>query len=262
MPELPDVAAFGRIAEKYGLNKTVRSLILLEPAMAEGVDEETLNRKIAGHRFTGTRRHGKHLFLKSNEGWLALHFGMSGNLEPCGGEGDMPRHTRMLIIYSGDALAYISQRKLGRIEWTRDPAEFIQEKGLGPDALEVAENTFIDLLQKRRGKIKTSLMNQGVLAGLGNIYSDEILFQSGIHPRSAISALNPDDWLDMYRKNRDILPRAEELLFKGDPLPDDWLISHRKKGELCPFCGGELSKERIGGRGSFLCPRCQVLKSA
>lgn len=262
MPELPDVAAFGRIAEKYGLNKTIRSLKLLEPGMAEGVDEETLNRKIAGRRFTETRRHGKHLFLKTDEGWLALHFGMSGVLAPCGGEEDMPRHTRMLIVYSGDALAYISQRKLGKIEWTGNPAEYIQEKGLGPDALEVAENTFIDLLRNRRGKIKTALMNQAVLAGLGNIYSDEVLFQSGIHPGSTISALTPDDWLEMYRKNRDILPRAEELLFKGEPLPDDWLISHRKKGELCPSCGGEVNKEKIGGRGAFLCPRCQALKTS
>ncbi len=262
MPELPDVAAFGRTARENGLNRTIEYVDLLETSIAEGVSEKTLNDQLKGHQFTDTRQHGKHLLLRTTEGWLALHFGMSGSLAPCGGKDDMPRHTRMLIRFQKDALAFTSQRKLGKIEWTRNPDEFVREKGLGPDALRVDKKTFIDRLKDRKGMVKTALMNQKVLAGIGNEYSDEILYQAGIHPKSKTGALTKNDWEKIYRKAHDILPEAEDLLAKGKSLPEAWLISHRKKGESCPSCGGEVKKEKIGGRGGFLCPKCQKLKDS
>ncbi len=154
-------------------------------SLLHGTSPQALGRALKRRQFVSTRRHGKYLFLAvDQEAWLVLHFGMTGELEYFGKHDGEPRYTQFLIDFdNGFRLAYIAPRKLGRIELTDSPENFVAGNDLGVDALDVTAKQFLTLAKTSRGGVKAWLMNQGTMAGIGNIYSDEILFQAGVHPR-------------------------------------------------------------------------------
>jgi formamidopyrimidine-DNA glycosylase len=164
----------------------VRIARLIEQSTAE-----RLNEALTGQSFETTRRHGKYLFVGLDDGnWLVLHFGMTGNLTYFKDPADDPAYDRLLITFAnGYHLAYESQRKLGEVEVVAGVEAFVEEKGLGPDVFvpEFDLATFKEKLSGRRGMIKSALMDQQLMAGIGNVYSDEILFQVCIRVRRSDS---------------------------------------------------------------------------
>jgi len=131
--------------------------------------------ELEDHAFESTWRHGKYLLIRLDTGkWLSLHFAMTGWLKYFKNLEKRPSHQRLLIDFSaGYHLAYGSQRKLGKVELLEDVERFIEEKGLGPDVLQFSFDfgTFLEGLAGRRSMIKSALMNQHIMAGIGNIYS-------------------------------------------------------------------------------------------
>jgi len=129
---------------------------------------------------------------------------------------------------------------------------------LGPDAMadEVDRERFIELLQGRRGAIKSTLMNQSILAGIGNVYSDEILFQAGIHPETPVDDLNAADLGRLYTTMRRVLRVTTEKQADIDRFPDGYLLPKRDEG-VCPKCRGDLQTLKVGGRTTVFCGRCQ-----
>jgi formamidopyrimidine-DNA glycosylase len=162
----------------------------------------------------------------------------------------------------GTFLAYDSTRKLGRVLLIRDDSAFLQEKNLGVDLLdpELTEERFVDLLSSRRGMIKSQLMNQALLAGLGNIYSDEVLFQAGIHPRTRIQNLTSGDLQRLYQVMHKVIAAAVKHKANPEQLPDWFFLPRRHVGGRCPVCGCELSTVLVSGRRGYVCTRCQPLK--
>ncbi|MDD1679575.1 MAG: hypothetical protein LUO93_10395, partial [Methanomicrobiales archaeon] len=134
---------------------------------------------------------------------------------------------------------------------------FILEKELGPDVLELNEEQFVRLLSGRRGIIKSALMNQSIFAGIGNIYSDEILFQTGILPTTEVSNLSDRTLVDLYAITRRVLEKGIEVRGEIEKLPDSYIIPRREKGGVCPRCGTTLKHTAIGGRTSYFCPKDQ-----
>src|SRR5439155_24985538 len=174
-------------------------------------------------------------------GWLTLHFGMNGSLRHfTDGEDDPPYDRVRLDFADGHHLAYVNPRLLGRVWPAHEEETFIAYEGLGPDALEQRFDlaAFEHTLAGRKRDVKALLMDQEVVAGIGNIYSDEILFQAGISPRTRCDRLDAGARRRLFERIKDVLETAitsgagaERLV---ERLPNSFLIPHRKKGERCP----------------------------
>lgn len=256
MPELPDVEAFKRYCDQSILKKNIEEVNVKVNRMLE-VSKNTLRKHLKGKRFESTFRHGKHLFLILNDGYeLVLHFGMSGSLS-CFKQKE-PEYSRMIVQFSnGYNLAYTTVRKLGSINIIKDRGKFIENKNLGPDALSVSFEEFKNIIEDRRSYAKTTLMNQKIIAGIGNIYSDEILFQAGIHPKVKISELEESKLMELFNETKEVLKTAIDKNADTQKLPENFLISHREIGAKCPVCGGEIKRISISGRHGYYCPKCQ-----
>ena len=175
MPELPDVEIFKQYLDATSLHQEINRVEVHSTQVLEGISARKLRRRLEGHAFESSRRHGKYLFVRLNEGnWLVLHFGMTGFLRYYKNPEQSGDHTRLRIDFkNGFHLAFDCQRKLGLIDWVEDPKEFIRKKELGDDPLSehFDLSRFTELLEGKRGSVKSALMNQSVIAGIGNIKS-------------------------------------------------------------------------------------------
>lgn len=259
MPELPDVETFKRYLDATSLHTPIEGVDVESDILGE-VSRRRLGGALRGHPLVKTRRHGKWLFAHVDDGpWLALHFGMTGWLSYAKGPApdEEDDHVQLLLTFDdGYHLAYHCIRKLGTVDLVDEPDAFVRDEGLGPDALALDADAFGDVLGTRGG-VKTALMRQETLAGIGNIYADEILFQARIHPRVALGDLDADDRRRLHRVLRRVLRRAIERGADPDRLPSSWLLPHREEGASCPRCGGRVDHIEVGGRSTYLCPRCQ-----
>jgi len=184
MPELPEVETFKRYLDSTSLHQRITSVDVRSAYVLKGVSARELDRRLKGRRFEFSRRHGKHLFVRADHDiWLRLHFGMTGSLHYSKRADDAPRQTRVLFVFANaHYLAFDDQRKFGEIGLVADVEQYLRKRGLGPDALHISLLQFGEILRTHRGAVKSILLNQKLIAGIGNIYADEILFRSRIHP--------------------------------------------------------------------------------
>ncbi len=263
MPELPDVQGFMKYVDATSLHQTVNRVTITDERILKAVTPDKLRAHLEGAQFTRNDRHGKYLFTSiSKGGALVVHFGMTGSLAYGDASEDLPDYSRVTIEFENHKrLSYISRRMLGEIGLSEDPARFIERHGLGPDALapELNREEFVKALTGRRGRIKSALMNQSIVAGIGNVYSDEILFQARVRPDKEVNRLDEETIANIFDVMRRVLSIAAERGGDLERLPSDWLLPHVEAGdESCPGCGGKIIKTKIGGRPSHYCPDCQT----
>ena len=188
-----------------------------------------------------------------------MHFGMTGDLKYYKNAEDEPDYEQVSFHFeNGYQLGYLMPRKLGEIRILDSVDEFLEEKKLGPDVLEVDFDEFCELLSGRRGMIKTTLMNQEVMAGVGNVYSDEILFQARVYPRAQISDLNRKQLRAVYDAMREVLETVIKRKANPEDFPESFLIPHRSEGKTCPRCKSKIQRIKVSGRSGYYCPHCQV----
>lgn len=259
MPELPDVELFRRGIEGYALHRPIVGLSLPNPELLDGISAAELRRRLEGRRFVSTRRHGKHLLLQvEGDGWLTLHFGMSGYPRFSAKGLPLPPYTRMAIGFAEGEFAFVVPRKIGRIALVERPEQLIEERRLGIDALDPRlDRALFEDLARGNGMIKCRLMEQSIIAGIGNEYSDEILFQARLDPRRQAGAIAGAEMERLYRAMKRVLREAIERGAEPRRLPDEWLLPHRREGSNCPACGGKVLRLRLCGRSAYLCPACQ-----
>lgn len=260
MPELPEVEIYARTFATNALNQTIRAIDVVDPRIL-AVREDVFRRKLAGRSFTRVRRHGKHLFADAGTTWLRLHFGMTGDLAYYRDPSPRPRFARVVFDFEGRAhLAFEDMRLFGVVDLTPSPEAFIEERRLGADPLDdrFTLAAFRKLLEGRRGAIKSLLMSQDVIAGIGNLYADEALFQCGIHPRRPVDDLEPGEVRALFQSIRRVLQAAIARLGRGADQPRQWLLWHRERGEECPKCGGIIERSVVFGRTTYFCPRHQA----
>lgn len=267
MPELPDVEVFKQYLDATSLHQTIEEVHTdkIEDMLAD-VRRAGMTRKLKGSQFTGTKRHGKFLFVATDQnGWLLLHFGMTGFLKYFKNTGQKPDHLRLQVNFTNNyTLVVGSQRRLGRIGIVDDPDAFVREKELGPDARnDLSFEAFQQIVQQGRGKMKSFLMNQNRIAGIGNIYSDEILFQSGLHPGTEVRAMKqrPGTIRRLYDAITEVLDKSISAGASPEEMPRDFLLPNRQKGGSCPACGNPISAEKFAGRISYFCRNCQKSKN-
>ena len=260
MPELPDVEVFRKYMDSTSLHQRIVEVEVRADAVLGETTPQQLKEKVLNHQFSATRRHGKHLFAGLEDGgWLMLHFGMTGFLKYFKDQEESSDHVRILFRFENDYnLAYDCQRKLGRVEPIDRPETFINEQELGPDVLSEGFdfNQFQKLLEGSRAMVKSALMDQNTMAGLGNVYSDEALFDAGIHPRTKVSDVSEEDLRKLYASIKDVLTTAIDSQVDPDKMAE-FLLTHREEGSECPRCQGGIAKTKVSGRGTYFCPRCQ-----
>src|SRR5215813_10969960 len=201
MPELPEVETFRRYLDSTSLKQRITNVEVQDSYVLKRISARELTRRLKGRRFEKSHRHGKHLFVRaSDELWLRLHFGMTGSLEYLEDDEVAPKTARVIFGFANSCrLAFCDQRKFWEIELVKDVCEFLQTRGLGPDALEIGLSEFQAIVGKHRGIMKAILLNQQVIAGIGNLYADEILFRARMHPATEAARLSHKDLKRLFR---------------------------------------------------------------
>src|SRR5439155_14502079 len=184
--------------------------VVADPTIVRNATVEVLERDLPGHRFDDPDRHGKWLMCWTDGPALLLHFGMTGDLVWSGDEPERHRHDRLVLEFvEGGELRYRNMRKLGGVWLAHDRGEVERILGgLGPDALAVSRKVFAERLARRRGGVKAALMDQGFVAGIGNILADEILWQGRLHPRRKLESLTEEERDRLYSEMRRVLRDA------------------------------------------------------
>jgi formamidopyrimidine-DNA glycosylase len=254
LPELPDVELIKRRCEEKIINKKIVSVYRRDTKVVKP-DETVLSKTLTGHHFSKILRHGKHMFIRLDKGTnLLMHFGMTGDVVFYSSNSEEPEHTSLRIDFEDESsFSYICVRRLGKVDLIRDINDYISEQSLGKDALEYNKKEFTDFLKNKRGSIKSALMDQNNIAGIGNIYSDEIMYQAGIYPGKRINDLNEKNITKVYSAMKAVLQTAIDYGAEPEKMPQNYLIKRRKEGESCGICDGKITKKKISGKTSYFC---------
>jgi formamidopyrimidine-DNA glycosylase len=235
----------------------VRKVDVRDAGVLRNTTARGLSNSLVGHRFNEPRRHGKWLILPTDTPVLMVHSGMTGHPYYASRGADERGYERLVITLDRGELRYSDLRKLRGV-WLAptddDVAEVMGRQG--PDALNLDLAGFREALRGRRGRLKPTLMDQAVIAGLGNLLVDEILWQARLHPSLPIAGMTADDQKGLHTSMRRILRTA--VKHERVPALPRWLTGARDEPDpTCPRCGTRLARGRIGGRTSLWCPRCQ-----
>jgi formamidopyrimidine-DNA glycosylase len=217
-------------------------------------------RRLRGRLLIEAFRRGKYLVVALDSGFLVLHFGMGGDLIMHGSKRDAPAMTRIdFILDDGNRLAFTCPRKICRVFLVADISDLTALRRMGPEPLG-GEFTFAYLChavsESPRRRIKPLLMDQEKIAGVGNIYADEILFGARVRPDREASSLSSEEIRLIHRETRRVLRRAIQTGGEEN-FSSDFLLSRSAQPSVCLRCAGEIERKRIGGRTAYFCSRCQ-----
>jgi formamidopyrimidine-DNA glycosylase len=257
MPELPDVEVYTQSVRKHILKKTIASVSLLKESLLESPKKDL--EELKGSKIISIERHGKYCFIHTDiDTSFIFHFGMTGKLV-YSQKDNSPHDAALTVTFSDDStLTYTNMRKLGKIILSNQKELFLKNSATGPDAFNLTQDQFIDLISSKQGMIKTALMDQSVLSGIGNLYSDEILYHAKINPRRKTTDIQPNKMKRLHAQEKQVLRTAIKTKAHPKEMPEDWLIHRRKQGMTCGICSGEIEKITINGRGAYFCPKHQL----
>lgn len=277
MPELPEVETTRRVLEPHLVGRTFTGAVLDWPKAVAHPDPATFAERLAGRRVTGLDRRGKHLIIALDGGSrLIVHLRMTGSLQFGRQDAPLPAYTRnRLLLDGGDELRFVDLRKFGQL-WLFAPGEAarLPYDAAGPEPFDAAftPEDLAARLQKRRTNVKAALLDQHVLAGLGNIYADEALFAAAIHPERRADTLTDEEIQHLHAAILAVLRQGVAnlgtsyrdfvgpFMQRGNNL--EQLQVWRREGKPCPRCGAPIVKQRVAGRGTHLCPNCQRLETS
>ena len=273
MPELPEVETIARKLAVGVQGRTITDVDVLWQRTVDRPGVAAFKDALTNTSVDRVRRRGKFLVMDLDTAQsLLVHLRMSGrfSIRPAGPGKGVHKHARLrLRLDNDDWLVYVDPRKFGRFYLVDDPQELVGK--LGPEPLDPAftAQTLHANLAGRRGEIKRLLLNQHFIAGLGNIYVSEALWQAGIHPRRSAGSLSEDEVHRLHHAIRDVLVQGirnagTSLEDRQYALPDGGTGSHQnhlnvydRAGETCPRCGYMLERIVQGQRSTYLCPFCQ-----
>ena len=289
MPELPEVETVVRGLNRLILKKKIAQVKHDWPKSFPNLEKD-VNDFMIGAEISKVQRRGKAIIIKLNNGWaLVTHLRMTGQMVYRGEENwgaghpnddflnDLPnKSTRVEIDFEDQTkLFFNDQRKFGYMKLLPEPEieelSFFQK--LGPEPLE--DNFTVEifkerLLRKKNSLIKPTILDQSVIAGVGNIYADEALWRAKIHPETRIKDFSNVDFENLHESIRFVMNKSIE---KGGSTDRNYVNAdgsrgnyleyaavYHKNGQPCKRCGTEISKIRVGGRGTHFCENCQKIK--
>ncbi len=273
MPELPEVETVAR-----GLQASLpgRRILKVRLGKTDFMDDPAaIEHDLPGSRVSGVRRYGKFLLVdlelpngNARNFSLQIHLGMTGRIVTCPPEAPILPHTHaFLALDDGRELRYTDPRRFGRIRILegREKEKVLKEFGLDPT--EATGEEFADKIRERRARIKALLLDQRVVRGMGNIYTDESLWRARIHPMRLGASLKDEELNKLYRAVRDVLKEAIRLrgssvsdYVDSEGLPGEFQKRHRvyqRQGKKCFRCDAKIRRVIVAGRSSYFCPTCQ-----
>jgi len=270
MPELPEVETTRAGLEPLLVSRTICAAIIRVPGLRWPIDGD-LGQQLAGETIRAVERRAKYLLLRCGKGTLLLHLGMSGHLQVVPFNLPAGKHDHVDLLLDNDRqLRFHDPRRFGALLWTDgDPADHPLLARMGPEPF-AAELDGDYLYRRSRGRktaIKTFIMDQQILVGVGNIYASEALFRAGISPFTVAGALAPGRYRRLLGAIREVLAAA--IAAGGTTLRDfrneggrpgyfsQQLQVYGREGEACGACGGAIRQQRVGQRSTFYCPSCQ-----
>jgi formamidopyrimidine-DNA glycosylase len=277
MPELPEVETVVRGLREPLIGQVITAAIFpQEPGRMLNIDPQQLQKRIAGQRINTITRRAKYLLFKLDADTLIVHLKMTGHLYVLPPDETNPYDRWMRVRFpldNGQELRFSDSRKFGRVYLCSDPNEVLP--ALGPEPLEddFTLDVFRERLRGRKGILKSLLLNQAFVAGVGNIYADEALHIARLHPLRRADSLSNDEIKRLYQGIRQAL--ADGVRHEGASInwyrkPDGSrgesqnhlrvYREHRNMSQPCPVCGGPITKIWVGQRGTHFCPNCQPLK--
>lgn len=277
MPELPEVETIARGLARRVTGEIIESVWLGQKKEPLKSSAREIAAALEQSRIAAVRRMGKHIVFDldraANGGkparrkqekdaqWI-VHLGMTGSLRICEPQTDLAKHTHAILkLSSGRELRFVDPRRFGRLSVSTK----FDAPGIEP--LEVDLDRFVTLFRGRKTPIKSALLNQNLLRGVGNIYADESLFRAGLRPRRRASSITREQLGKLFLAVREVL--TEAIALGGSSISDYvgaegeegfFQLQHRvygREGEPCLICKTPIKRVVIAGRSSHYCPRCQ-----
>lgn len=275
MPELPEVETIRRQLATVAVGRTVTKLRIQDPLIVAPNSPNRVRRAVEGRLIAQTNRRGKYLLVVLDSGdTLAMHLRMTGRLHHSPtGQAPEDKHRRARFeLDDGATLDFSDTRRFGRI-WIvladHPDSEGYWNTRLGVEPLErqFTAARLAQVLAGRTAPIKASILDQKLIAGVGNIYADEALFQAGVHPTRPAGSLDADEIAALREAIRDRLrvgirsggasiDRYRDTIGNSGSM-QDMLRVHLHQGDPCPQCGTTIVKIRVAQRGTYVCPTCQ-----
>ncbi len=267
MPELPEVETIrGQLAECV-VGRQFSDVVISDDKPLRRITPREFRGQLIGQRIKEVSRSGKYLLIRlANGSTLIVHLRMTGALllNPKNPE----RYTRVIFKFTdGSELVFTDVRRFGAMYLVADEKEVVGDLGVEPLSEEFTPEILAKLLAKRTAPIKAVLLDQTVIAGVGNMYADEALFSAKIHPMRQAGKVTPAEIKSLHKAIRDVLAKA--IGKKGASISTykcpsgelgtahfDFRVAHRG-GESCPRCKGTVQRLVVRNRGSYYCPRCQ-----
>ena len=253
MPELPEVNTVQKLFDAQVAGQQIISVDVSDDHIIRNLTGDSFTEKLTGQSVTGSYRQGKYLFAQLKTGHVVLlHLGMTGDLVYYDDPVDRPRHERFhWRLSNGQNLGFDDPRKFGRILYLEDLKGYLEEIKLGPDAMRISEQEFLNKMEGRKTRIKVFLLDQSILAGVGNLYADELCYQCKVHPASLISAIPKRKRKELYHKLQEILTFACEHDAYYGVYPENWFWKWREVGTRNPNGRGTVAMTKIGGRSTY-----------
>jgi formamidopyrimidine-DNA glycosylase len=266
MPELPEITCRAREMKEALVGRTISTIDVIQPKSLNIPKEQFIAALTEAEILDVTNR-GKWIFLETSKGWLLINLGMGGEilLVPCD---ELPEKHRVVFGFQDGQCLSINFWWFGYVHYA--PPDKLEEHKmtakLGPNALDLSTEDLGELIQGRRSRVKSFLLDQSKMAGIGNAYVHDILFIAELHPLRTLNTLSEEDVERLVEGiQRGLAPSVEkggafyEVSIHGERggfVMDDILIGYRE-GQPCPNCGTVIEKIKTGSTSSFICPECQ-----
>ncbi len=274
MPELPEVETVRKYLENNILNWKVKDISLQSKKSLRNVSEKSL-KSIEGQSIVALDRLAKHLIIRFKSNYLICHLRMEGKFFVFSNLEEMNEHTNrfydVLIIETNKGIIlFQDKRRFATIDMFDNEIDYKDNPVLlkvGPEAFDKDPIELYNQLSRKSIAIKSALLDQSIMSGLGNIYVDEVLFKCSLHPETKSNKITEQQAKDIVKHSRTILKKAVEL--KGTTIRSytsslgvegkfqKFLNVHQQLGKKCKNCGADIIKIKVGGRGTYLCPKCQ-----
>jgi formamidopyrimidine-DNA glycosylase len=266
MPELPEIHVLARDMQKELIGRRISSIEVLQPKCLN-VPAEAFQIALTGAEIRELRAHGKWLRVDTSQGWLLLNLGMGGEILLTDRD-HLPEKYRLIFDFEeGECLA-VNFWWFGYSHYADEVDHHPMTASLGPDFMSLSPGEFWELLRGRRGGIKSFLLNQKRVAGIGNVYVQDPLFKAGIHPLRRIDTLSDEEIEALWQALRETLQESidlggshweQNLYGEHGRWDSSYFLVAYWEGKPCPVCGTTVEKIRTGSTSTHICPKCQPL---
>ena len=267
MPELPEVETIKNDLLPHLKGRKFTGVIIHDTRPLQGITTDEFCHRLIGRKVLGVKRRGKYIMIKlDGEEYLIIHLRMTGSLlwDPVG---DVPFARMEFFMDNGGRLVFTDTRRFGIIHLTHHPEKIVGRLGIEPLSDDFTPTLLHKLLQGHTVPIKSALLRQELIAGIGNMYADEALFAARIHPQRPANSLTEAEIKRLHRAIITVLKqgiRNKGASIRNYRTPDgepghaheEFAVAHHA-GEQCPCCGSKIERIVVSQRGTFFCPHCQ-----